>query len=138
MNRDRLGERGAALVYVLFVLFITVTAGSLIALSLAIDARTRKEDARRIRLTALLDSAVVEAIAALDADPDAVGFARHPFGDGTIESSITDLPAGRRQLEARATYGGAERRVVAEVDWGPYGARVVAWRPVGLAAPVSP
>ena len=131
---ERRGERGAALIYVLFVLFITVTAGSLIALSLAIDARTRREEARRIRLTALLDSAVVEALAALDEDPDATGFDRHPFGDGTIQSEISDLPAGRRRVAARATYGGGERGVVAEVDWGPYGPRVVAWRPAGLAA----
>jgi len=136
-GEDRPGERGAALVFVLFLLVLSVTAGFLIATSLAIDARTRREDARRIRLTALLDSAVVEAIAVLEEDPDAIGFDRHPFGDGTIESAISDLPAGRRKVVARARYGGFDRSVEVEVDWGPYGPRIRAWRPVGPAAPSS-
>ena len=135
MRGSKRSESGAALVYVLFLLVLSVTAGFLIATSLAIDARTRRDDARRIRVTALLDSAVVEALAALDDDPDAVGFDRHPFGNGTIESAISDLPAGRRKVVARARYGGFDRAVEAEVDWGPYGPRIRAWRPT---RPVDP
>ena len=122
-------QRGAALVYVLFLLVIATTAGMLLATSLAVDLRTRKEDARRVRLAPLLDSAVAEALADLAADPDAAGFMPHEFGGGWLESDITRLPDGRLEIVARATYAGMRRAVAADVVFGPYGPVVVAWRP---------
>jgi hypothetical protein len=127
--RDRHRESGAALIYVLFLLVLTVTAGSLIAMSLAIEARTRRDDARRIRAAALLDSAAVEAIAELAADPDARGFERHAFGGGEIESEIFVTSATQRAILVSARYGSFERRASVEVVLEAHGPRIVAWLP---------
>jgi hypothetical protein len=127
-------ERGAALLYVLFLLVLSTTAGALIATSLAIDARTRRDDARRLRLAPLVDSAVVEALAALASDPNAAGFAPHPFGGGEIGSEITSLAESTREVRARASWGGVDRGVVARVFLAESGPVVVAWTPESRAA----
>jgi hypothetical protein len=136
MHRPPVGrqrEHGAALIYVLLLLVISITAATLIATSLSIDMRSRKEDARRIRLMPLLDSAVAEALAALADDPNAAGYEPHPFGGGEIGSEIATLPDGRFEIAARASYAGQSRAVVAQVVLGPYGPRVVAWTPQSFA-----
>jgi hypothetical protein len=124
-------ERGAALIYVLFLLVVTMTAGSLVAMSLAVEARTRRDDARRIRVAALLDSAAVEAIADLAVDPDARGFETHDFGGGEIESEIFDITSHQRAILVRARYGTFERKATVEVVLEATGPRIVAWSPSG-------
>jgi hypothetical protein len=82
-----------------------------------------------MRLGALVDSALEEALAALSADPDAGGYAEHEFGGGTLESRIITLPSGRKEGTARATYAGLERSVVAEIDFDLGKPRVRTWVP---------
>jgi hypothetical protein len=132
-GEPRRRESGAALLYVLFLLVLCTTAGALIATSLAIDARTRREDARRLRLAPLVDSAVVEAIGALAVDPHAAGFPPHAFGGGEIESEITSLAESTREVRARASWGGVRRGVVARVFLAESGPIVVAWMPESRA-----
>lgn len=129
MSRSRASERGAALLLALILLVLTTTSGLLLAVALSIDLREQKEDSRRARLTALVDSATAEALAALADDPDAAGFAPRPFGGGEIESDIRDLPDGSREILATARLAGATRRARAQVVLGPHGPRIVAWRP---------
>ena len=122
-------ERGSALLFVLFLLVIATTAGLLLSVALTVDLREQKDDARRMRLGALVDSALEEALAALSTNPDAGGYAQHEFGGGTLESRIVTLPDGRKQATARATYAGLERSVVAEIVFGFAGPRILTWVP---------
>lgn len=126
--RDRSSEHGSALLFVLFLLVITTTAGLLLSVALVVDMRDQKTDARRMRLAALVDSALEEALAELSTNPDAGGYAEHAFGGGTLESRIVTLPDGRKEATARATYAGLERSVVAEIVFDP-GPKVLTWHP---------
>lgn len=113
----------------LFLLVLATTSGLLLSVALVVDLREQKEDSRRLRLGALVDSALEEALAALSRDPDAGGYARHEFGGGTLESRIDTLPDGRKEVTAKATYAGLERSVVAEVVFGFDGPRTLSWVP---------
>jgi len=128
---ERTSERGTALLMVLFLLVMTTTAGLLLSVALAVDLREQKEDARRLRLAVLVDSALEEARAALSTNPDAGGYERHEFGGGTLESRIQVLPDGRTEVTAKATYAGLERSVVAAIVFGPAGPQVLTWVPSG-------
>lgn len=127
-RNERRSERGTALLFVLFLLVISTTAGLLLSVALTVDLREQKDDARRMRLGALVDSALEEALAALSLDPDAGGYTRHEFGGGTLESAIRTLPDGRKEVTARALYAGLERSVVAEIVFDPV-PRVLTWQP---------
>lgn len=129
MSPPRNSERGAALLLVLFLLVMATTAGLLISVALTVDLRAQKDEARRIRLGALVDSALEEAVAALSANPDAGGYTAHDFGGGSLESRIENLPDGRKQATAKATYAGLERSVVAEIVYAPDGPRILTWQP---------
>jgi hypothetical protein len=128
MTPARESERGSALLLVLVMLVMSTTAGLLLSVALVVDLREQKDDARRMRLAALVDSALEEALAALSANPDAGGYERHEFGGGTLESTILTLPDGRREVTARARYAGLERSVVAEIVFDPQ-PRVLTWLP---------
>lgn len=128
MTSQSTRERGTALLMVLFLLVMATTAGLLLSVALSVDLREQKEDARRLRLAVLVDSALEEALAALSTNPDAGGYAAHEFGGGTLESLIRIRPDGRREVAARATYAGLERTVVAEIVFDFAGPRVLAWR----------
>ncbi len=129
MNSAHDSERGTALLFVLFLLVIATTSGLLLSVALTVDLREQKEDARRMRLGALVDSALEEALAALSANPDAGGYAEHEFGGGTLESRIVTLPDGRKQATARATFAGLERSVVAEIAFVSGRVRILVWTP---------
>ncbi|MEO7794697.1 MAG: hypothetical protein ABIV06_07960 [Thermoanaerobaculia bacterium] len=129
MTRRRREERGAALLMVLFLLVLATTAGLLLSVALSVDLREQKDDARRLRLAVLVDSALEEALAALSTNPDAGGFTVHDFGGGTLQSRIVILPDGRREATAIATYAGLERSVVAEIVFDFAGPRILTWQP---------
>ena len=122
-------ERGSALLLVLVMLVIASTAGLLLSVALVVDLREVKEVARRVRLAALVDSALEEALAALSMNPDAGGYSSHEFGGGTLESAIRTLPDGRKEVTALATYAGLERSVVAEIVFSAFGPEVLRWQP---------
>ncbi len=129
VERGRRGEQGAALLMVLFLLVLATTAGLLLSVALSVDLRMQKEDTRRMRLAALVDSALEEALAALSTNPDAGGYAEHEFGGGTLESRIVTLPDGRKEATATATYAGLERSVVAEIVFESGSPQVLTWLP---------
>jgi hypothetical protein len=117
----------------LLVLVLVATAGLLASLAHALDRRSHREDMVRSRLSALTDSALAEALAALDDDRWAPGFAPHPFGGGEIGSEIELASETVRRVELRARFAGLERRATAwvEVDGG---ARLIAWLPGGVTS----
>jgi hypothetical protein len=127
IRRER--EAGAALLMVLFLLVLSTTAGLLLSVALTVDLREQKEEARRMRLAALVDSALEEALAALSSNPDAGGYAVHDFGGGTLESRIVTLPDGLKQATARATYAGLERTIVADIALVAGEPRLLTWVP---------
>ncbi len=129
MSSARESERGTALLFVLFLLVLATTSGLLLSVALSVDLREQKEDARRMRLGALVDSALEEALAALSTNPDAGGYAVHEFGGGTLESRIVTLPDGRKEATARAIYAGLERSVVAEIVFQGGMPKVITWVP---------
>ena len=133
MSRRR-SERGSALLLTLVVLVVAWSASMLVAAALSMELRSARDDARRLRLAALLDSACAEALAELAQDPYAVGFATHEFGGGTIGSVIGGIAGPERDVDLAATLGGMERRARAHVVLGASGPAVVAWRPEGVGA----
>lgn len=126
-------ERGAALLMALFVLVLVATAGMLASLAYVLDRRSHSEEIVRVRLSALTDSAVTEALAALDQSRWARGFAPHPFGGGEIGSEIEIVDEETRRVRVLARYAGRERRATAWVDVDGF-ARIVAWNPEGIRA----
>ncbi|MEO8277529.1 MAG: hypothetical protein ABI639_15045 [Thermoanaerobaculia bacterium] len=133
---ERDAERGSALLIVLVMLVIATTAGLLLSVALVVDLREQKDDSRRMRLGALADAAVEEALAALSSNADAGGYESHDYGGGTVASTILTLPDGRKQINARATYAGLERTIVAEIVFAPE-PRVLTWA-AGKTKPVRP
>jgi hypothetical protein len=126
------GERGAALLLVLFVLLVAWTATLLASVAISIDLRSERADQRRVRLTVLADSALAEALAALAGDPYAAGRPWHPFGGGEIRATIGDVDDLARTVTAAARAGGVERTVVARVVLGGGGPTVTEWRVLAL------
>jgi hypothetical protein len=120
-------ERGYALLITLAVVFLLSVALSLVALSLAVRLRLEREEARSIRVSALCDAALAEALANLAAG-DSTGVEPHPFGNGTIGSAVLLEGPGRYRITATASYGGKGRTAVAEVVRDAGGTRVVAWQ----------
>jgi hypothetical protein len=128
----RAAERGVALLVLLVMLVVVETAVLLVALALAVEARTARADGLRLRLDALADSAL-EATLARFAGEDLTGLAPEAFGGGTISSAVAEIEEGRLRVVARAERSGVRREIAAEVVRGPWGWQVVAWRPLPLA-----
>jgi hypothetical protein len=134
-RRDRRpGERGAALLLVLFVLVVAWSATLVAAASLADDLRSARADHRRLRLTVLTDAALAEALAELAGDPYATGLPWHPFAGGEIACRIGDIDDLERTVTASARIGGVERTVIAQVVLAPWGPAVAGWQVEPLRA----
>lgn len=125
-------ERGAALLMALLVLVLVMTAGFLASLAHALERRSHRDDQRRLRLTALVDSAIAEALASLERNPWAPGVELHPFGGGEIGADIEVVGGRVRVVVVQARFAGAERRVRAVVELRGGRAWIVAWRPEGI------
>ena len=102
-------------------------AASLVAASLALDSRQALAEAKRIRLTAIADAGVAEALAHLSEDP---GFPGEPAGEisgGTYESRIQSLSSGLMEILVTARVGGRERHVRVVARRLPGGLGVQSW-----------
>jgi hypothetical protein len=121
------GQDGYALLVALLVVFMVSVALSLIALSLAVQMRSAREEARGTVLTSLCDAALAEALSAIAAGGRS-GLPQHAFGDGLIGSNVLAIDALHFTVTATATYGGKGRAVQAQVVRDAGGTRVVAWQ----------
>ena len=118
---------GHALLVAIIVMLIVGAASALIWTHYRLQARLVLRQARQVRLVALNDAAVAEALAQLAENPGYRGEGPHPFAVGEISNEIRSLPDDRREVIATAKYRGWTRRtrlVVTIVSGGP---RVDTW-----------
>jgi hypothetical protein len=129
----RAGERGQALLFALLALLIASMAAAFVAEDLMLRERAMQEEAARLRVRALLDGALADALARL-ADDRAIE-PRLWWGGGRtdVERDESGMPPGQAVLRVYATYaarrGAAEARVLIVPS-----VRVLSWRrihPVG-------
>lgn len=131
MRAPRRGESGTALVMALLVLFLLSVALALLAESLQVRMRLTRDETESVVLGSLSDSALEEAMAALEQDPNYGGTPKHDFGGGTLQSSVLSLGPGLYDITGTATYAGHHRVVEAQVfRSGGGGISVRHWRRV--------
>lgn len=125
--RVRRGERGIALLTALVVLLLVSLALALLAAALETRLRLVRQETTALQLGALADAALAEALYGITHDAHFAGHPEHPFGPGSLASEVTPLGVGRYRVVARGSFGGQARRVEAEVQRTPQGARVMRW-----------
>lgn len=133
MVRQRRGrtQRGHALVMALVVLLLVSMAVALVSTALASDLRGVRHELRSLRLTALTDAALAEALAELARDSGFEGSPEHPFGGGVLSSQVVPLGEDLWWVTAEASHGGLERRVRVEVRKTVDGYAISRWRRLG-------
>ncbi len=127
--RRRRGEKGHALLLALLVLVITTTGALLVSSTLLLRMREVREEMVALRLTALADAAVAEALAQLSRGGGLRGGERS-FGGGRITSEVIASRGRSRSLLIEAHYAAKVRRIQVEVLLTLHGPRVVSWRPL--------
>lgn len=136
----RRSEAGHALLNALFVLLLVALALALVAQALNLALGGVRQEMRGIRLAALTDAALAEAVAHLAADSAFTGLPEHELGGGTLASEVRRLGALSWRVEATARTGGITRSVratvvaVEEAD-GDRNYRISGWRVVGGTLP---
>jgi hypothetical protein len=118
-----------ALLVLLVMLVVVETAVLLVAMALAVEARSARGELLRRRLDVLADSALEAALAGIATDRVA-DLPATPLGGGSISARVEELEEGRFRVVARAERAGLVREIAAEVERGPWRTRVVAWRPL--------
>ena len=126
--RSRRNSGGYAIAVALIVLVLVGSAATAVAISLHLETRASQQEARRIRLVALGDAALAEALAELARSKGYLGSPEHPFGNGTIGSTVSALSANRFEITATASFRGWQRTSTAEVVTTGSGPAVVSWR----------
>jgi type II secretory pathway pseudopilin PulG len=127
----RRGESGTALVMALLVLFLLSIALALLAESLQLRMRLARDETEAVVLGSLSDSALEEAMAELQQDPNYTGTSKHDFGGGTIKSVVEPLGSpGLYDITGTATYAGHRRVVEIQVFRSGGGVSVRHWRRV--------
>ena len=125
---------GHALALALVVLVLVGTAGTAIAGAIQLEARASLDESRRIRLAALSDAALAEALAELTHNRGFRGAPERRLDRGTITSRVRPLGLDRYEIEAEAVVAGRSRTVRAEVDTGGAEPRVLAWELVPIVS----
>lgn len=128
MSRALRRSSGHALALALVVLVLVGAAGTAIAVTLELDTRISLEESRRVRLAALSDAALAEALAELASNPGFSGAAQRRLDRGTISSEVRKVGFDRHEITAIALLAGWRREVRAEVDTGGPVPRVLSWR----------
>jgi ABC-type Co2+ transport system permease subunit len=105
--------------------FIAATAVLLVGQHLHIGFSELQTERRQVNLIALSDAALAETLAGLAADPSFSGVSAHPFGNGTIASTVSPAGHGLVTVVARARFAGWQGTLKAEVE--VTGPRVVRW-----------
>ncbi len=111
----------------MIVILIVASAAALISTFYRIQTRSSLQQSRQIRLVALNDAAVAEALARLAESDGFRGEAPREFGDGEISSEVRSLGDDRREILATATYRGWTRRTRVEVTMVVGGPRIDTW-----------
>lgn len=133
VSRSRDPESGHALLLALFVIVLTLAAGTLIAANIDLRLRLVRQQHHDLQLTALGDAALAMALAELEARPSYSGTGGPVgFADGLIEIRIEDAAYPHAAIAVEVTYAGRRRASRADIRLDPV--RVLGWQPV---APVE-
>jgi hypothetical protein len=138
----RRGEAGQALLLALVVLFFASLAASLVAMDLRLRETEMREAAVRAHLRELVDGALAEALARLDAGlpvADSLPWPAPPGVDARSGARVGSRSGGSVQVWVWATWAGRHAGAQAEVllpEQPEAPPRVVAWRrlPAATAA----
>lgn len=106
-------RNGFALLLALGIAFLIAVGVVALSRSLDVHSDTYLLEVRTIKLRALTDAALAEAVAQLDATSSRRGISSHNLADGTIESTVT-------------VQGGGAYRVVGTGHWRSWTAWVTA------------
>lgn len=130
LRQGRAGTRegGHALITALFVLLLVSLAVALVAASLQTALRGVRHELRSLRLMALTDASLSEAVARLADDGGFTGQPEHPFGGGTLRSEVIQIGAERWRVRAWAHYRGLDRGVQVTVRRTVSGYAISGWR----------
>ena len=134
-SRGRRREKGQVLIAALVTALLVGVAGSLVAASMALQTRHALDESRRVRLAALADAGVAEALAHLSRDS---GFAGEPKGElsgGTYESRVQSLGGGLLEIDVTAQVGSRQRRVRVVARLRPGGPQVQLWQRLPASYP---
>jgi len=120
-------ERGAALLVAIVAL--AVVAASVMTVATVVESRIAafRMSERDLRLDAMVDGAMAEALAQLSVDPDDSGVPPHQLDQGTVTSRITRVAPGIRQVVAEARLESWVATIDARVDLRHGWPRVVRW-----------
>lgn len=127
----RRSQQGHALITALFVLLLVSLAVALVAASLSSAMGGVRQELWDLRLTALTDAAVAEALAHLAHNPGFGGRPDHPYGGGALGSEVVSLGPKRWRVKAWASYRGRRRAVRVEVRQTVDGYLISGWRRLG-------
>jgi type II secretory pathway pseudopilin PulG len=119
----------------LLVVFLLSVALALLAESLQLRMRLARDETEAVVLGSLSDSALEEAMAELQQDPNYTGTPKHDFGGGTIKSSVESLGPGLYDITGTATYAGHRRVVEIQAFRSGGGISVRHWRRVPGSSP---
>ena len=113
----------------LLVLVIVTTGALLVSSALMLRMREVQEEMIALRLTAMADAAVAEALAQLGKGSAFRGN-DSSFGGGKISSEIIASDGPRRSLLIEVQYATKVRRIQVEVLMTRQGPCVVGWHPL--------
>ncbi|MEJ2085388.1 MAG: hypothetical protein P8Y44_06885 [Acidobacteriota bacterium] len=123
----RTGRSGHALLVAMIVVLIVASAAALIFSHYTLQTRISLQQSRQVRLIALNDAALAEALAHLAENEGFRGKGPHEFAGGEISSVVRSLGDGRRQIEATSAYLGWTRHTRLEITMVAGGPRVDSW-----------
>lgn len=119
-------ERGVALIFAVVALAVVALMVAVVASSLQPRITTHRHLERTVKLTALVDAAMAASLAELAADPADSGVEEQVLGDGTMQSTVTQVGLHEVEVTAVGRSRGWRATVVARVDL-EHGPRVLRW-----------
>lgn len=121
-------QSGYVLLLALFVTIIALAAGALTAQALHLRMQLVRQQERDLRLTALLDAAMAQAMAELVRDANYEGTdGAQALGNGTYEINARREGSNRVFVGLRVVYGGIGRGALATLELYPV-LKVQSWQ----------
>ena len=120
-------QQGHVLMVALIVVLVVASAGAVLWVHYQLQARIALQQSRQVRLVALNDAAVAEALARLADNHGYRGEGPHDFGGGEISNEVRSIDSTQFEILATARYRGWERRTRLRVTMIVGSPRVDAW-----------
>lgn len=120
-------EHGHVVVFALWVAMLLSMAAMLLSSLLLTEHRAARRELVGLRLKALADATIAEAVAAI-AGGSTHGAGEHELGEGRIASEVRQLGPTSLEILGTATFRDVRRRVRAVVDISGPSPRVVSFQ----------